>query len=256
MAFCWRRESAAAATAAILLSAAGAACQETVSTDRPGLGFHPGTVGAENLQIELGIPNVDYAGTADDPALSLVAAARYGLTDRIEARLATTYLARTPAPAGAEGPTGVAGLRAGLKLGVMTGPNLALALIPVVVLPVGDEALAGDRASYALNAAAGIPLGAAGLTLVAGAQADPSGEDDYETTGLLVAVLGTGLTEAVSGYVEAGALPGPGDDAAYAGLGAAWLVTNLVQLDAWADFGLTDAASGAVFGVGASFLIP
>ncbi len=251
-----RARGVAIALLIVGMTAGVAAGQESVSTDRPGLGFNPGTVGAGHLQVELGIPNLDYSGKAYDPASSLAAAARYGLMDRIEARLSTTYVTRTPAAPGVDGPTGVAGLRAGFKVGVLTGPDLALALIPEVVLPIGDEDLAGDRASYSLNAAAGIPLGPAGLTLVAGAQADPAGEEDYEKTGLLVAVLGSGLTETLSGYVEVGALPGPGDDAAYAGLGAAWLLSNLVQLDAWVDFGLTDAASDAVFGAGASFLIP
>jgi hypothetical protein len=233
-----------------------ARAQYTVSTDRPGLGFNPATVPARALQVELGVPTLDYPGTDDDPATSLAAAARFGLTDRTELRVSTSYAMRTPGAAGLDGPTGIAGLRAGLKVVAVRDTRLSLALIPEVVLPVGSDALVADDPSWSLNAAAGIPLGAASLTLVAGAQVDPVGPDDHETTGLLAAVLGRALAPATSAYVEAGLLPGPDADAAYVGAGVAWLPSPLVQLDAWLDVGVTDAASDALFGMGISFLVP
>ena len=233
-----------------------ARAQQSISTDRPGLGLNPATVPAGEMQVEIGIPTLDCPGTDDGPAASLVAAARLGLTGRLEARVSASYMARTPRAAGMDGPTGIAGLRVGLKIAAVQGPALSLALVPEVALPVGGDGLVADRPSWSLGVAAGIPLGSASLTLVAGAQADPAGPGDYETTGLLAAVLARSLVAFASGYVEAGLQPGPGTDAAYVGAGVAWLPKPHVQLDAWADAGVTDAASSALFGVGISFLVP
>jgi hypothetical protein len=233
-----------------------ARAEASIATDRPGLAFSPRVVTPGAVQVELGAPRLDDAGPGAEAAVAMDGAIRAGVADRIEARVSSTWFGRTPGAGGADGPTGVAGLRLGLKVAALDGSRVALALIPEVVLPVGDDDLAGDRAAYSMNVAAGMPVGSAGLVLVAGAQANPVGEDDHETTGALVAVLGRGLTGSLSGYVEAGAYPGPGEDAAYAGLGAAWLPGPLVQLDAFADFGLNDASSDAVLGLGLSFLIP
>jgi hypothetical protein len=243
------------AVALALAAAPGTRAAETIATDRPGLAFSPRTVPRGSVQVEIGAPRLDDAPGLD-AAVGLDGAIRAGVTDRIEARASSTWYGRTPGAHGSDGPTGVAGLRLGLKVGALDGSRFALALIPEVVLPVGDDDLAGDRAAYSMNVSAGLPLGSAGLVLVGGAQANPVGGDDYETTGALVALLGRGVSGSLSGYVEAGAFPGPGEDAAYAGLGAAWLPSPRVQIDGFADFGLNGASSDAVLGLGLSFQIP
>ena len=208
------------------------------------------------MQVEIGIPTLDYPGTDDDPAASLVAAARLGLTGRLEARVSASYVARTPRTAGVDGPTGIAGLRTGLKIAAVQGPALSLALVPEVVLPAGGDGLVADRPSWSLGVAAGMPLGTASLTLVAGAQADPAGPGDYETTGLLAAVLARSLAASASGYVARGPPARPGHGRRLRRRRRRVAPTPLVQLDAWADAGVTDAASIALFGAGISFLVP
>lgn len=240
----------------LLVTLTRAADAQTIATDRSGLSFATSTVPARRLQVELGLPALTYDGAHGDPAGALTMAFRYGLADRLEARASTTWAVRTPAEPGLHGPTGIAGLRTGAKVTVASGPAFSMVVVPEVVLPVGNQDLAGDRASYSLNAAAGMPLGSASLTLVAGAQADPAGEDDRETTLTFGAVLGRSLTSTVSGYLEAGVFPGHGDNGACAGLGLYWLPSPLVQLDAWSQFGLVDATPDASLGVGVSFLIP
>lgn len=244
-----------AAVLIVLALPAGATAQATISTDRPGLGFNPVAVPTGRLQVELGLPRLDYQGTTDDPALGVDAALRWGVLPGIEARLATTWYGRTPGVAGGDGPIGMAGLRTGAKVDLASASGINLAVIPEVVLPVGNEELAGDRAAWSLNGVAGIPVGSASLVLVGGAQWNPVEDDRYQATGLLVAVLGHGLTGNTSGYLELGALPSAGDDPAYAGAGLAWLPASGIQLDAFLDIGLTDAASDAAVGLGISFLL-
>jgi hypothetical protein len=244
-----------AALAALLASPGASPAQAPISTDRPGLGFNPATVAAGRVQVELGLPRIDQAGTADDPAVGVDAALRWGLAPRLEARLSTTWYGRTPGDGLTDGPTGIAGLRAGAHVQVIATPRVNVAVIPEVVLPIGSEALAGDRAAWSVNGAAGFGVGSASLVLVGGAQWNPAGEDDHQATGLLVAVLGHGLSSTVSGYAEAGILPTAGADPAYAGGGIAWLANPRTQLDVFVDLGLNDAASNAVFGVGISFLL-
>lgn len=236
----------------VLVFATGARAQ-TISTDRPGLGFSPATVPAGVIQFELGTPSLGFPGSSGDPDVALDAAVRAGLFPHVELRASTQYAART---AGGDGPTGIAGVRAGFKIGVPTGGPLSFALIPEVVLPVGDADLVPDRAAWSLVAAAGIPVGELGLTVVGGAERDPVGATDHATNGLLALVLGGALARDLSGFVEGALMPGPGDDAAYAGAGATWLLTPRLQLDAFLDVGVNDAASDALTGVGISYLIP
>jgi hypothetical protein len=129
-----------------------------------------------------------------------------------------------------------------------------MSVIPEIVVPVGDDALAGDRAAFSANAAVGLTAGGVGFTMVAGLQWDPVGDDAYDVTGLFVALLSRAISRTISAYAEGAFLPGPGVDGAYAGLGAAWLLSPTVQVDASADFGLTNGASDAIVGVGISFL--
>lgn len=250
-----RRVARGIALFALIAVPAAVTAQAAIATDRPGLGFSPVTVPAGRLQVELGVPRFDYAGSDDDPSMGVDAAVRWGLLPGVEGRLATTWYGRTPGDGITDGPTGISGLRTGAKVQVIATPRVNFAVIPEVVLPVGADALAGDRVAWSVNGAAGFGIGSATLLLVAGAQWNPVGEDERQASGLLVTVLGHGLSRSVSAYAEAGLLPTTGSDPAYAGAGIAWLPNPRTQLDLFVDLGLNAAASNAVFGLGISFLL-
>lgn len=242
----------------LLLAPAVAAAQDTISTDRPGLGFSAATVPTGAFQVELGLPAVAWSSgggtsvrTIDFPAL-----ARLGLTRGIELRLGSPLLGVEHATSAGRGATttGFGGVEVGLKVALpAAGSRPALALVPSVVVPIGDPRFAGERATYNLNgvAAWGLPAGL-GLTTVAGISRVPADGSDYDTRGSLVAALGRALVPGLGGYVEAGLFPGPGPDPAYAGAGLTRLLSRSVQVDAFVDRGLGGGAADWLFGAGLS----
>jgi hypothetical protein len=245
--------------ALLALGAQAASAQETISTDRPGLGFGTSTVPAGAFQVELGLPAVGLSsnGEADARLINFPGLLRVGITESLELRLGSTlFNASTLEVGGVEQTTdGFGAVEMGAKLGFSAGEGgPALALIPSVIVPV-DEDFSGNRAAYTLNGVAAWSLPAGfGLTTVAGLAINPDGEDDYATSHTLVGVLGRSLAERLGGFVEAGLYPTPdAADPAYVGGGLTYLLTDLVQLDAFADVGVSsDAASDLLFGVGAS----
>jgi hypothetical protein len=221
--------------------AAPVAAQDTISTDRPGLGFNPALIAPGVVQVEAGVPAVT---TGEGTELySFPALLRVGVTDRLELR-AGTSLYDIDADADADN-VGFDTIELSAKVGVLDGSDGVprLAVIPAVFIPTES-----GSASVSVNATAGwsLPSGF-GLTTVAGI-----GVADDEATFALVGVLGRSLSDALSAYVEAGMYPGPGDDAAYAGGGVALLVSPDLQLDAFVDLGLTDAAADVIAGTGVS----
>jgi hypothetical protein len=249
-----------AAAGVALLSAGALHAQDVIATDRPGLGFNAGTVPRGAVQVEVGLPAValDAAGGADTRLINFPALVRIGITRRVELRAGSPVfnIARTEEGGISDTREGAGTLEVGAKIALRTadGGAVPVALIPSVVLPVGDDAFAPDDPVYTLNGVATLPIdGAWSLTTVIGGSLARDAEDDYTPSGALVGVLGRALAERTSGYVEAGWYPASdAADPAYVGAGIAWLLAPLVQLDAFADRGVTDAASDWVFGAGAS----
>ncbi len=245
--------------AALVVGAGPLAAQEPIATDRPGLGFGTSVVPRGHLQLELGLPAVELTreGTADRWLVNFPGLLRFGLTDHLEVRLGSPglNLARVESGAVHETTVGFGPIEIGAKLGFAkgaTGPELAL--IPSVILPAGDREFAGERASFTLNGVAAWMLPAElGLTTVAGLAVDPDGDSGHATSGAMVGVLDRSLNERVSGYLEAGWYPtrrtrGP----VLAGVGAAVLLGRTVQVDAFVNRGLNDAAPDWIFGAGAA----
>lgn len=231
----------------LLALAASAPSAAQVSTDRPGLGFNPATVGQGALQIEAGLPQATLLGD-DATAYTVPVALRYGITPSIELRASSSVFDATDAAGETESGVGFSTVTAGVKLAVPAG-GFALGLIPEVVIPTEGD---GDVV-FQLNAPAGFALGDLGLTLVPGLVTG-----NGSTTLNAVAVLGRSFGGALSGYAEVGAFPlleGDGDTPVLAGGGVAVLLNEDTQLDAFFDAGLTDAAPDLVVGVGASFRI-
>jgi hypothetical protein len=248
-----------------LLLAAPVAAQGTISTDRPGLGLGTAVTPPGVFQIELGLPAVATtdAGEGSVTAYSFPTLLRVGLLDRLELRAGSPVITivNTDDGTDSESVEGFGDVEVGAKYALTTGGDgvPAVALVPSVVLPTGEEGFsAGDPV---INGAvvAGFALPSAlGLTTIVYASLPTA--DGALASGGLVAALGRALTGTLSGYVEGGYFlvedpEGAGDagnDPAYVGAGAALLATPTLQLDAFFDVGLNDAASDLLFGFGVS----
>jgi hypothetical protein len=226
-----------------LLASAAVPAAAQISTDRPGLGFNPATVGARAFQVEAGLPQATLASGGD--AYSVPVALRYGLTPSIELRASTSVFDAVDTGESSSSEVGFAAVTAGAKLAVPAG-SVPISVIPEVVIPTE-----GGDLVFQLNAPAGFAVGTYGLTLVPGLVTGGG-----TTTLNAVAVLGRSFGPALSGYAEVGAFPlleGEGDAPVLAGGGVAVLLNEDTQLDAFFDAGLTDAAPDLVIGVGFSY---
>ncbi len=230
-----------------------------ISTDRPGLGFSLAVVPAGSLQLELGTPAVatDAAGNVDSRLLNLPLMIRFGISPRLELRAGgTTWnIARTKVGGVTQTVRGFGAIEVGAKYAVTDGSRgIPFAIMPSVILPVGDDEFSSSKAAYTLQGAAGFTLPAGwGLTTVLGTAATADDEGDYQLTGSLIGVLGRTISGPLAGYLESGWYPtGQGEDPAYVGAGVTWRLRNALQLDASLNRSLTDAASDWLFGAGIS----
>jgi hypothetical protein len=231
----------------LLALVAGAPVTAQVSTDRPGLGFNPATVGRGAFQIEAGLPQATLLGD-DATAYTVPVALRYGITPAIEVRASSSVFDATEIGGETESGLGFSAITAGVKVAVPAG-SVALGVIPEVVIPTEGD---GDVV-FQVNAPAGFTVGDFGLTLVPGLVTG-----NGATVLNAVAVLGRSFGSGLSGYAEVGAFPlldGDGETPVLAGAGVAVLLNEDTQLDAFFDAGLTDAAPDLVVGIGASFRI-
>ncbi len=238
--------------------AAAQDARDPISTDRPGLGFSARSLPAGAVQVETGLPAIaldDEAG-AHARTFSFPTLLRAGVARGIELRAASPIYtsSRVSAAGTASTTSGFGGLELGAKLTTALARGPALALIPSVILPLGDDAVTADRAGYTLNAVASWSLpGGTGLTGVAGGALNPGAPGDYNVAGGFVGVVSHALAARTGGYAEGGWYPTEGaPNPAYAGVGVTWLVQPMVQLDAFVDRGLTGAATDWIFGAGAS----
>lgn len=234
-----------------------------ISTDRPGLGFSPVVVPRGTFQVEAGLPQAtrvngpEIAGASGNlTVFSFPLALRYGITERVEIRAATSLydVARisidtpTGGDSDSDGTVGFDTIELGAKVQLATsGPTVAL--IPSVLIPTTEAA----NLAVAARAVAGWALtDRLGLTTVLGAVV-ADGEPDAQLAGEVVAVLGASLADAVSAYAELGAYPQDGSTPVLAGGGILFLVSPDIQLDASFDIGLNDDAPDLLFGAGLSF---
>ena len=116
-----------------------------IATDRPGLGYSPAVVPQGAVQLEIGAPSIatGAAGGVDSRLTNFPVAVRVGVTPRLELRVGgTTYNIARAEVAGVTGTErGFGGVEVGAKLALAGGSRgVSLAVIPSVVLPVGDDA--------------------------------------------------------------------------------------------------------------------
>ena len=227
------------------LTAGSAAAQ--ITTDRPGFGYSPATVGARVFQVEAGTPEATLNPRIDQYAVPV--GLRYGVTSAFEVRVAASVLNAVSGDGIDFDPeVGFRSVTAGVKVAV-PAESVDLGVIPEVVIPTEG----GGDVVFQVNVPAGFSLGDVGLTLVPGLM---TGNGSTQLNA--VAVLSRSLGGTLSGYVEAGAFPlldGAGGTPVVAGAGVATLLNDDTQIDAFFDAGLTDAAPDLLVGVGVSFRI-
>ena len=229
---------------AALLFAAGAASAQ-ITTDRPGFGYSPVAVGAGVFQVEAGTPQGTLGPGTDAYAFPVML--RYGVTPAVEVRVAASVLDATAGGA-LDVDLGFRSVTAGVLVSATAGA-VVLAAVPEVVVPTDG----GGAVAFQLTAPASVPLGDFGLTVSPGVAA---GRGAAQATA--VVVVSRSFGGALSGYVEGGAFPplrGGGGVPVVGGGGVAVVLGRDVQLDAFFDTGLTDAAPDLLVGVGVSFRV-
>ena len=242
-----------AALAVAFLAGPAVRAQESIITDRPGLGLNPVTVPAGTVQVEIGAPALAVAG--ESYAYAFTALARLGVVPGLELRLGSAALYTLAVPATGGPREGAGDVEVGLKAAMPADDGIpAVGIVLGLVLPTGAGGFtAGEPVlNAAVASSLALPNDLALTATLAGAV--PAAEEALASGGLVLA-LGRPLTPALAGYVEAGysLIEGPaGNDVAYVGAGAAYLVAPTVQLDVFVDVGLTDAAADALLGVGLS----
>lgn len=220
-------------------------------TDRPDFTESAVTVPRGDVQLESGY-TFTRAEDTDEHALGEVLL-RIGLVDRLEARIGLGSHAWIGAggedPAGFEDPS--LGLKAVLAREETAG--VAAAILAGTSVPIGDADVGEDDWQPEIKLAVSRGLsGALALAANAGyARASEDGEGFDQGSASLS--LGMGLSERWGAYAETYAIfPASlsGDDEAVLNGGFTYLVHPLLQLDARAGAGLTEAAPDFFVGVG------
>jgi hypothetical protein len=239
-----------------------AAASSPIVTDRPGLLFSSLTVGRGVFQAELGLPAVTLNddGGVDTRLTSLVGLVRYGLTDSFELRLGGPIYNESRVTAGGVRATdrGFGDLEVGAKWHLFdnAGARPSFALIPSVIVPVGEKGFSAEKPVYQLNAMAEWTLKDGwGAGALAGYLNGPSGGDRYGQETLAVS-LGRSLpSPRWNAYGEAvyviTSLSGA-SDSSFLGGGIKYLVSNDLQLDLSFDRGLTSDSPDWLLGLGLS----
>jgi hypothetical protein len=251
----------------LLIPAGGALAQNAAApspivTDRPGFLFSSLTVGRGVLQAELGLPAVTLSsgGGVDTRFTSLVGLVRYGVTDTFELRLGGPVYNESRVTVGGFRSTdrGFGDLEVGAKWHLLdnAGARPSFALIPSVIVPVGEAGFSAEKPIYQLNVMAEWTLqNGWGIGALAGYLNGPSGGGRYgqET---LAASLGRSLPsprwsaygEAVSVITD---LSGA-SDSSFLGGGIKYLVSNDAQFDLSFDRGVTSDSPDWLLGLGFS----
>jgi len=244
------------AIALVAASPSTALAQSTINTDRPGFTYSPLLMEPGRFQLELGIPSATIArgDGADSELWNAPSLLRYGVTRDVELRLGGTTWNRLVDHGSTT--SGLGDLELGTKFALGSREDSApkLAAIATVRLPTGDDDFTSSRVGCSLQFVGDWDLGDGNLLRgLTGATYTPT-SDSNSTTGAIGTLLGHAFDDRRSGYVEIGWFPGIEDavDAAIGGVGAAWLATDDLQFDVFADFGLNSGAPDATLGFGVS----
>jgi hypothetical protein len=220
-------------------------------TDRPDFTESAVTIPRGDVQLESGY-TFTRAEDGDEHTLGELLL-RIGLVERLEARIGLGSHAWTTAPG--DDPSGFEDPSLGLKavLAQEETVGVAAAVLAATSVPIGDGDIGEDdwqpEVKLAVSRGLSEVFALAANAGYARASEDGQGFDQ----GSASLSLGMGLSERWGAYAEAyGTFPaGPSaDDEAVLNGGVTFLVHRLLQLDARAGAGLTDAAPDFFVGIG------
>lgn len=224
-----------------------------IVTDRPDFVESSRTVGRGALQIET---SVAHERDGDARAYATPTLLRVGVADRLELRAESDLFVRERE--GGVAQSGLADLSVGAKWAALEGGAAlpATALLLHADLPSGSTGFRGEGVRPSLRAVLEWELSErVSLGMMPGvARAD--GPAGVHTAGIYGIVLGRSWTDRFRTFVELAlehvADSADGGTVGTWNAGTAWLLAELVQVDAALSLAATDAAPAAAFTVGLS----
>jgi len=233
-----------------------------IVTDRPDFVESSATVGRRAFQIETSIA---YEATGSSPARSAAWSTptllRFGLGETWELRFESDLVVRDASSPALPGDGGLADAALGVKWHVLdaSGSLPSTALLAHVEVPTGSRALRGDGPTPSLRAVGEWTLpGGMSAGIMPGVRVRPA-NDRHRVEGILGVVVGATLVPSLRAFGElaferlAAARHGGVDGTWNAGL--AWLVTDMLQLDAAVSLAATREASDFGMTVGVSHIL-
>ncbi len=222
-----------------------------MSTDRPDATESPHTVDAGHFQVELSFAEYARGGGVDQFSV-LPVNLKVGLTNRADLQLVVEPWVRLDADElGAVEGFGDTQVRLKINLWGNDGGPFALAVMPFVQFPTGDDDLSTGRLEGGLIVPAAFEL-PAGFGLGVQAEVDflrDAENADYGVAFVHTAALGRDISGPLAGYIEYIGIASDDLGADYEAYGAAGLTLGAsddLQLDIGVNVGLTDAAADFV----------
>lgn len=230
---------------------------DTPAFDRPGISFSITTLPKGSFAWEQGFP--DFEHTSEDGTTSTLYSAttniRVGLSEHMELQLGTTLFnhLETETAGISESRQGYGDLSLHLKAALPAlSERLSWAILGGATLTTGQTPFRGDDPQYDLGTTLELAINDRYSTAL---YFNFSRTGDTNTYSLSPS-LSIALSDTLGLYLEAGKdFTDQGPDSTVAGGGVTWLVTPTIQLDMWADAGLTSESPDLQGGIGVSVFI-
>lgn len=238
----------------LALTLAASPCRaETPEFDRPGISFPTTTIPLGGVAFEQGLPDIshDSGSGSRSTQTSFDSVLRVGVAEHAELQLITSLYNRLDQHDGnirqhadGSGDTGF-----GIKLALPgSSEQRSMAFLGSLMLPSGDAEFSEGKPTVSLGTTASFALPEQqSLSLYANLD-----RTDDRNTWTLASDLSFELSDTVGTFIEAGASFAKGDDDYVGGGGLIWMVLPRVQLDVYADFGLTARSTDLQAGFGVS----
>lgn len=251
------------ASLALLAGGAAGAAEDGIVTDRPDFVESSLTVGKGRFQIETSANlERDDSGGVKTRVWTTPTLLRYGIGEQIELRLESDGYtnARTEDPAtGTTTERGYQDLDVGLKWHMrdQAGALPSVGWLMHATLDTGSSAFRGEDVRPSLRAAIEWDLGSdLALGMMPGVIYDKDAAGQRYTAGILGIVLGYGITERTRVFAEVAgqqlASDRHGGNVITYDLGAAYLLTDYVQIDTAIAIGANDNTPDLAWTVGLS----
>jgi hypothetical protein len=224
----------------------------TISADRPGASNGPSITPTGHVQFETGFSaSFDELGSSYDLGTTLF---RTGIVDFAEARVTVTPVSISVPEGGEADVQGLSSLTVGGKVGTELGDDAAIALRPYVTADslLDDDIWSGGADGiFVLGTSQDVSLtGNVGLASVG------RGGGDRAVEAFLAMSAGASFSDRAGAYLELYSFFSSDEQTdVFIDLGATYLVTNRIQLDAFFGFNPIDGVEGQFAGLGFSLLL-